>query len=116
MNLQIFLINLVSALVVVTLAMWYLRRTTRRVIEELCQTDAAAEFWLRSTDILAYSGVLVLVLLFGEFSQADWVGSLRLTMLLTLSGLFFTVMFVANNVWKSVGGTGPVLNKWAETP
>ena len=114
MNLQIFAVNLVAALLVVTFAMWYLRRTTRSVIEELCPTEAAAEFWLRSTDILAYSGVLILVLLFGEFSQADWVGSLRLTMLLTLSGLFLAVVLVASNIWKFLPGTGAALNKWNE--
>jgi hypothetical protein len=105
MNIELFFANLAVALSVVTLAMLYLRPVTRKVILELCHTDAAAEFWLRSTDIMAYSGAVILVLLLGDYSGSNWVGSLRLTLVLTLSALFFTVMFVASNVWKSVSGT-----------
>jgi hypothetical protein len=83
--------------------MLYLRRTTRQVIIELCKSDAGAEFWLRSADILAYSGALMLVLIFGNTtSTQDLVDVLRLTLILTLSGIFITVMFVARNVWRTV--------------
>jgi hypothetical protein len=99
---DLFLANLLVTLSVVTFAMYYLRRATRRVIHELCHTDAAAEFWLRSTDVLAYSGALMLVLLFGKFSEGNWVESLRMTLIMTLAGLFFTVMFAAKNVLSTV--------------
>ena len=95
----LFVINLALTLSVVSLAMYYLRHTTRRVIAELCNTDAAAEFWLRSTDVLAYSGAVFLVLMFGEYDTSDWVDSLRLTLILTLLGLFVTVIVAANNIW-----------------
>lgn len=102
MQFEMFLSNVAVTLSVVTVAMLYLRRTTRNVIRELCQTETAADFWLRSTDVLAYSGALMLVLMFGKFSTGDWVESLRATLVLTLAGLFITVLFAANNVWQSV--------------
>lgn len=102
MKITLFLANLGITLAVVTVAMLYLRRTTRRVINELCHSDSGAEFWLRSADILAYSGSLMLVLLFGKFNLDDWVEVIRVTLILTLAGLFVTVMFVARNVWKTV--------------
>lgn len=109
MKLQMFLINLAVTLSVVTIAMFYLRQTTRRVINELCHSDSGAEFWLRSADILAYSGSLMLVLMFGKFHLNDWVEVIRITLTLTLAGLFFTVMFVARNVWKTVVPAKPAL-------
>ena len=63
MQIEMFLSNLVVTVSVVTLAMLYLRHATRKVIRDLCHTDTAAEFWLRSTDVLAYSGALMLVLM-----------------------------------------------------
>lgn len=115
MQIELFVGNLIVTLSVVTLAVLYLRRTTRSVIRELCHTDNGAEFWLRSTDVLAYSGALMLVLMFGKFAVVDWVESLRVTLVLTLAGLFFTVMFAAKNVWQSVrpqpGDNGPSPNR-----
>lgn len=103
MKLTLFLANLGLCITVVSIAMFHLRRTTRRVIGELCQSDAGAEFWLRSADILAYSGSLILVLIFGNATTTqDWVEVARITLILTLSGLFITIMFVARNVWRTV--------------
>lgn len=103
MEITLFFATLGLCIAVVSLAMFYLRRTTRRVISELCQSDAGAEFWLRSADILAYSGSLMLVLIFGNATTTqDWVEAIRITLILTLGGLFLTVMFVARNVWKTV--------------
>ena len=103
MNPEIFISTLLLTITVVSVAMFYLRRTTRKVIVELCQSEPGAEFWLRSADILAYSGALILVLIFGkgEIGQT-WVDALRMTLILALSGVFLTVMFVARNVWRSV--------------
>jgi hypothetical protein len=102
MKLALFLSTLAISLTVVSVAMLYLRHTTRRVISELCHSDAGAEFWLRSADILAYSGSLILVLFFGNTQTMDWVEVIRITLILTLIGLFITVAFVARNVWKTV--------------
>ncbi len=103
MNFLIFVSTLLFTIAVVTVAMLYLRRTTRQVIIELCKSDAGAEFWLRSADILAYSGALMLVLVFGNTtSTEDWVEALRLTLILTLTGIVITVAFVARNVWRTV--------------
>lgn len=103
MKFLLFSSSLIFTIAVVTVAMQYLRRTTRLVIIELCKSDAGAEFWLRSADILAYSGALMLVLIFGNTtSTQDVVEALRLTLILTLGGIFITVMFVARNVWRTV--------------
>ena len=103
MKLALFFATLALCVAVVSIAMIYLRRTTRRVIGDLCQSDSGAEFWLRSSDILAYSGSLMLVLIFGNATTTqDWVEVVRVTLILTLGGLFITVMFVARNVWKVV--------------
>lgn len=103
MNPVLFFSTLLFAIIVVAIAMLYLRRTTRQVIVELCESEAGAEFWLRSADILAYSGALMLVLVFGYNTSAqDWVEAMRITLILTLAGIFLTAMFVARNVWKTV--------------
>jgi hypothetical protein len=103
MKLAFFSATLALCFTVVSVAMLYLRRTTRRVIGELCQSDAGAEFWLRGADILAYSGSLMLVLIFGNATTTqDWVEVVRITLILTLGGLFVTVTFVARNVWRTV--------------
>lgn len=103
MKLVIFISTLLFTIAVVSIAMLYLRRTTRQVIVELCKSESGAEFWLRSADILAYSGALMLVLIFGKTTNIqDIVEALRITLILTLSGIFVTVMFVARNVWRTV--------------
>lgn len=108
MKILMFLSLLTLAIIVVTMAMMYLRHTTRKVICELCESDAGAEFWLRSADILAYSGSLMLVLIFGNTTSAqDWVEAVRLTLILTLGGVAITVIFVAKNVWQTVSFKKP---------
>jgi hypothetical protein len=103
MKFILFTSTLLFTIAVIAVAMSYLRHTTRQVITELCKSDAGAEFWLRSADILAYSGALILVLVFGNStSSQDWVDVIRITLILTLTGLFVTVMFVARNVWRTV--------------
>lgn len=99
----LFFSMLLFTITVVAIAMLYLRHTTRQVIVELCRSEAGAEFWLRSADILAHSGSLMLVLVFGNATTTqDWVEAIRITLILTLGGLFITVMFVTRNVWRSV--------------
>lgn len=103
MMLVMFAVNLIAAVSVVTLAMNYLRRATGNVIKELCHTDAAAQFWLRSTDVLAYSGVLAVVLMFDDSGVSDPIDNLRRTLIVTFIGLFFTVLLAAKNIWGRVG-------------
>jgi drug/metabolite transporter (DMT)-like permease len=103
MNAILFISTLVFSISVVAIAMLHLRHATRQVISEVCHSDAAAEFWLRSADILAFSGSIMLVLIFGNTTTTeDWMEAIRTTLILTLSGLFITVFFVAQNVWRSV--------------
>lgn len=103
MEFTIFISMLLFTIALVTVAMLYLRRTTRAVIVELCQSETGAEFWLRSADVMAYSGSLMLVLIFGNITGTqDWLEAIRITLILTLGGLFLTVMFVTRNVWRSV--------------
>ena len=103
MNTLMFFSTLLFTLAIVAIAMLYLRHATKRVINELCHSEAASDFWLRSADILAYSGSLMLVLIFSDTScDQNWVDALRSTLILTLAGLFLTVMFVAHSVWRTV--------------
>jgi len=101
MSIEMFITTLIVTVGVVLMSMLYLRHTTRQVIIELCKSESGADFWLRSADILAYSGALILVLIFGGGEQ-NWVETLRMTLILALSGVFVTVIFVATNVWRTV--------------
>lgn len=103
MDTTMFFTSLLVTVGVIVLALVYLRDITRRVVRELCSSDAGAEFWLRTADVLALAGSLILVLAFGITSQpTDWLQSLRLTLGLALGGLFATVLFVANGIWRNV--------------
>jgi hypothetical protein len=102
MNLDVFVLSLALTLAVVGSALLYLRSITRRVLLELCHTDVGAAFWLRSADVLALSGSLMLVLAFGgTLSGASMVDQLRLVLGLALLGLFITVVLVASSVWRT---------------
>lgn len=105
MTLELFLTSLALTLAVVGAALLYLRGITRRVLRELCPTDAGAEFWLRTADVLALAGSLILVLAFGGAagSTADAVVQLRLTLGLALAGVFIAVVLVSSNVWRNAG-------------
>ena len=84
------------------LPMLYLRRVTRNVLMELCErSEISAEFWLRTANVLALTGSLMLVLMFGKTS-GDWVDCVRITLILALIGVFITVMFVSSNIWRRV--------------
>ena len=107
MTLELFLTSLALTLAVVGAALLYLRGITRRVLRELCPTDAGAEFWLRTADVLALAGSLILVLAFGGAagSTADAVVQLRLTLGLALAGVFIAVVLVSSNVWRNAGSS-----------
>ena len=101
MTLELFLISLALTLAVVGAALIYLRSITRRVLREQCSSDAGAEFWLRTADVLALAGSLILVLAFGGAAgPADAVVQIRLTLGLALAGVFIAVVLVSSNVWR----------------
>jgi hypothetical protein len=102
MNLELFFTSLTVTVGVVGAALLYLRDITRRVLTELCASDTGAAFWLRSADVLALAGSLILVLAFGGAAGNDPVAQLRLTLGLALAGVFVTVLIVSSSVWRNV--------------
>lgn len=103
MDANMFFTSLLLTVGVVGAALLYLRAITRSVVTELCASEAGAEFWLRSADVLALAGSLMLVLAFGtSAAPTDWVQTVRLTLGLALAGLFVSVLFVANSIWRNV--------------
>jgi hypothetical protein len=99
-TLNLFYIMLALTVCIVLLPLTYLRKITRQVLLELCDRDGTgAEFWLRTADVLAIAGSLILVLLFGR-TTADPVEAVRMTLIMALAGVFVTVMFVASNIWR----------------
>jgi hypothetical protein len=106
MNIELFLTSLAITLAVVGTALIYLRSITRRVLMELCASDAGAEFWLRTADVLALAGSLILVIAFGGAASAsDAVMQMRLTLGLALAGVFIAVVLVSSNVWRNVAAS-----------
>lgn len=111
MDIGLFLFSLAFAAALVVAALVYLRTTTRRVLLELCGSEPGADFWLRSSDLMALTGTLLLVLAFGDVGPShDLVFQLRLVTGLALLGLFVTVLIVASSVWRNVPErTSPVV-------
>lgn len=112
MSLELFIVSIVLTLATVGTALVYLRSITRRVLVMQCGHDTGAEFWLRSADVLAVAGSLILVLAFGGAAPGgDWVQQMRLVLGLALFGIFVTVVLVASNVWRALpaSATPPAL-------
>jgi hypothetical protein len=115
MTVTLFLSSLGLTLAVVGTALLYLRSITRSVLREQCASDAGAEFWLRTVDVLALAGSLILVLAFGGAAGgSDPVVQLRLTLGLALAGVFVAVVLVSSNVWRSVAGQSTASTAVAE--
>jgi hypothetical protein len=99
-DINLFYVMLALTICVVLLPLTYLRKITRHVLLELCDRNGTgAEFWLRTADVLAIAGSLMLVLLFGR-PNAGAIEAVRMTLILALAGVFITVMFVASNIWR----------------
>ena len=67
-------------------------------------TVASVKMYFRNVSALFFTLFLpvMLVLIFGNATTAqDLVEVVRVTLILTLTGLFITVMFVARNVWRT---------------
>ncbi len=120
MDYNIFLLNLGLAFCSVLLPLYYLRPAIRTVLITVCHgNDSGAAFWLRATDVLAFSGTLILVLMFGKTQSVDAVESIRLTLMFTLIGVFITVTIVTTSVWRLVVTPliyGDDLTKTLDTP
>ncbi|HEU5296694.1 MAG TPA: hypothetical protein VFU71_18070 [Burkholderiaceae bacterium] len=103
MNVELFVTSLALTVAVVGAALIYLRGITRRVLTELCASDAGAEFWLRTADVLALAGSLILVIAFGGAAPpSDVVTQIRLTLGLALAGVFVAVVLVSSSIWRNV--------------
>lgn len=103
MTLEIFFTVLTMTVGVVCIALAYLRDITRTVIREQCESGAGAEFWVRSADVLALSGSMMLVLAFGvDATEINWLQSIRMAMLCSFGGLFISVLFVSTSIWRNV--------------
>jgi hypothetical protein len=113
MSIDLFIASLVLTVGTVGAALLYLRGITRQVLVAQCGSDIGAEFWLRSANVLALAGSLILVLAFGGvLPGADWVQQMRLVLGLALAGIFVTVVLVASSIWRTLPS---VLTPKAET-
>jgi hypothetical protein len=79
----------------------YLRPVIQQVLDSVCEgaAERGAHFWLRVLDVLALSGTLLLVLTFGG-SSSDVVHTVRITLLATMGGVFFSTVVIAIVVWR----------------
>lgn len=124
MNAYYFLLCLTAAFAGPALAVRYLRPILARVLQGLCDTDGAAEFWIRCTYLLAICGTVILTLLFGEYGDnASAVVVLRRALLLISTGVFVSVAIISRNIWNQVrvllgqsGPPNPIRNDSAQAP
>jgi len=71
------------------------------VLRGLCDAEGTAEFWIRCATLLAVTGTLLLVMVFGDFdSGATLVDALRRVLFLTMTGVFVSVALISRNVWN----------------
>ena len=111
MDFAFFLPSLVLAIAGPALALQYLRPILLRVLRQLCDADAGAEFWMRSALLLAVSDTALVVVAFG-----GWIGSgsgfdaIQRTLVLVLGGVFVSVWAVVSKVWRrvTVSALGPL--------
>ena len=102
-----FLASLAAAAVAPALALAYLRPILLRVLRGLCDAEGTAEFWIRCATLLAVTGTLLLVMVFGDFGTgATLVDALRRVLFLTMSGVFVSVALISRNVWNQARPAG----------
>jgi hypothetical protein len=103
MSLSLFLVSVAIAIVAPLVVVRYLRPILVKVLQGLCDADGGAEFWVRCAYILAVSGTLLLVLVFGEFGEdVTMVDALRRAFVCVFLGVFVTVSMIARNIWSQV--------------
>jgi len=102
-NTALFLVSLLISAAFPLTAIQWLKPLLLKVLNGLCNADGGAEFWLRTTQVLAVSGSLVLLLSFGQFEQhVDMVDTLRRTLWLSLAATFVSVALVSRNIWRQI--------------
>lgn len=102
----LFLLSLGISAAFPLAAIRWLQPLLLRVLRSLCDADGSAEFWLRTSQVLAVSGSLVLLLSFGQFDAGtDTVDALRRTLWLSLATTFVSVALVSRNVWRRIPKT-----------
>lgn len=105
MSLVLFVLAVSIALIGPLLAVHYLRPILVRVLALLCGQGStpASEFWVRSAYLLAISGTMILMLLWGDFGvDSSPVEMLRHNLLLVFIGVFLSISLIARTVWKQV--------------
>ena len=101
MDTTVFLVSLACAVAAPILAIAYLRDILRRVLEGLCNADGSAEFWIRCATLLAVTGSIVLLMLFGDFDERTSLAlALRRCLFLTMTAVFASVAIISRNVWN----------------
>jgi hypothetical protein len=103
MNAQLFFVSLLIAIAGPIVAIAYLRPILFKVMRMLCDAEGSAEFWIRCAYLLAVTGTLLLMLMFGEFREnGNLVDTVRRSLALVLTGVFVTVALISRNVWTQV--------------
>jgi hypothetical protein len=103
--LALFLLSLVLAVAGPLLALHWLKPVLLPVLRSFCDAEGGAEFWMRSVQLLALSGSLLLFLSFGTVDPGmSAVEVLRRTLWLVFVAVFISVALLARNVWTRVSG------------
>lgn len=110
MDTPLFLVSLACAVVAPICAIAYLRGILRQVLEGLCNADGSAEFWIRCATLLAVTGSVLMLTLFGNFDAGTPVAlALRRCLFLTMAAVFATVALISRNVWNQARLQMPTL-------
>jgi hypothetical protein len=99
MDILNFAITLALAVVGPLLALRYLQPILLR--SQCPEGGDGADFWLRSAQVLAVSGTLLLALSFGNY-RAELLPALERALWLVAAGTFSTVAFITRQVWTPV--------------
>ncbi len=99
----LFLTSLSLTLLLVALVLIYMRSITRRILLSLCHEEIGADFWLRSINVLALSGALIVTLVATSIAPTvDPIPHLRTVLGWSLGSVFITVAIIASTIWRSV--------------
>jgi len=102
MDTTTFLICLACAIGAPILAIVYLRGILMRVLDGLCQADGSSEFWIRCATLLATTGSVLLLMVFGDFDAGSSLAdALRRALSLTMAAVFASVAIISRNVWNA---------------
>jgi hypothetical protein len=102
-DLSLFLMAVVIGTTAPVIAVAYLKPILTQVLRTLCDAPGGAEFWIRCAYVLAVSGTMLLMLVFGEFREgASPVDALRKALGVVFAGVFVTVAIISRNVWTQV--------------